>query len=361
MIYLFIFLSVIFFAVNYALIRSLLKQINRTSKPDNNDLCFSIVTAAKNEKKNLPELINSIEALQYAPDSYELIIVDDNSSDGTYEHIKNILKNKHNLHLYKADRKIYPAKKGALQIGIEKAKFSYIAVTDADCIIPQGWLATLSESFKNGNDIVFGHAPYFRTNGLVNAIACFENIRSSVLTFGLAGLGMPYSAAARSFAFRKDSFLKINGYKGTLDVVSGDDDLLIREAVRHGLKIKGIIDEQAFVFSGTKENFRDYINQKARHTSTSSHYLLKHKIVLAFWHLMNLLLLFSPILLFLTPLFPAFAGIKLLTDVSIISFIQRKLGYRFQIYELLLLQLVYEGLIIINFFGGLRADRIKWK
>ena len=51
---------------------------------------------------------------------------------------------------------------------------------------------------------------------------------------------MPYCASARSFGFKKSSFEKIKGYSNTVETLSGDDDLLLREAVKNNLKVGAI-------------------------------------------------------------------------------------------------------------------------
>ena len=73
---------------------------------------------------------------------------------------------------------------------------------------------------------------------------------------------------------------------------------LLREAVRNKLKVKAFYDKDAFVYSRTKRSLKEYLNQKARHTQSSLHYSLKNQIVLGLWHLINLFMFFSPLLMF---------------------------------------------------------------
>ena len=85
--------------------------------------------------------------------------------------------------------------------------------------------------------MLFGIAPFYQKKNLVNKISCFENLRSSVLSFSMASIGLPYTAAARNFGFSKNAFESLGGYSKTKDTKSGDDDLLLREAVKNKLKI----------------------------------------------------------------------------------------------------------------------------
>jgi len=208
--------------------------------------------------------------------------------------------------------------------------------------------------------MLFGIAPYRRENFFVNRVSCFENLRSSVLTFSFSSLGLPYSSAARNFGFKKDSFYAIGGYKNTNYTLSGDDDLLLREAVKKKLKIGTITDPGSFVYSEAKKTFKEYFNQRARHTQTSFHYLLKHQILLAIWHLLNLYFLFSPLLMFFNTLFGLLFIVKVITDILIIKFTEKRFGYSFSVLQIIYLQILYELFLVVHFFSA-RFIKIKWK
>ncbi|MCK7537631.1 MAG: hypothetical protein MZV63_45095 [Marinilabiliales bacterium] len=143
-----------------------------------------------------------------------------------------------------------------MDFGISNAKYPYILITDADCMPAQKWLIGYSEHFNLKFRYVIRLAPFQQNRGLVNAISCFENLRSSILTFSFARLNLPYSAAARNFGFTISAFKRLGGFGNTLETQSGDDDLLIREAVKNKLKI-GVVDfEESYVYLQSKE-FRE--------------------------------------------------------------------------------------------------------
>ncbi len=331
----------------------------RLKIPKDSNLSFSIVIAAKNEETNIPGLINSLKKLNYPKENFEIILVDDNSSDNTFKVIKDLTYNIDNFKIYKITVKKIPGKKGALTFGISKAKNPYIMITDADCLVNSKWLNIYSEYFSNGYDFLFGIALFKQNNLLVNRISCFENLRNSILTFASAKIGIPYSASARNFGFRKSSFGKLNGYDNTTETLSGDDDLLLREAVKNKFKIGAIINKDASVLSCTKENFKEYFVQKSRHTKTSLHYLLRHKLLLGIWHILNLFFLFSMVLYFVNSIFIWLFILKILIDIILVLFMQKTFNYKFNIFEIFYLQILYEILLIINFLGALfRKD--KW-
>ena len=361
-IFILIFLWIISVILIYFSLSSLF-SVNDASKSKaflDTQIQISIVIAARNEVEKIEGLITSLIRLDYAQNNFEVILIDDHSSDDTFRAIKKSIGGIDNFSVLKNENDGLLAKKGALSFGISKTKFPNIMITDADCLPQTGWLKSFSEKFSEGFDFVFGTAPFYLNKSFVNNLTAFENLRSSILTFSSANLGMPYSATARSFGFSKQAFSKIGGYENTFETLSGDDDLLLREAVKNKLKIGLVIDKKAFVFSSAKKTFKDYLIQKARHTKTSLHYLLKHKIMLGFWHLLNLIFLISPLLIFINILFVIPFLIKILSDEFIILSYQKKFGYNFKFGRIFIMQITYEILIVLNFINALFRKN-KWK
>ena len=324
-----------------------------------NLLHISIIISAKNEANNVYSLFNSLKAIDYPKNIFEIIFVDDNSTDLTFLKAEQFKDELTNLKILKAENKKYSGKKGALSLGISNALNNYILITDADCIVSPCWLKRYSEKFSHGFDFLFGNAPYIYEPGLVNSISRFENLRTFFLSTYAVKLHVPYSVTARNFGFNKTSFDKIKGYENTKETLGGDDDLLIREAIKNKMKIGYIPDKDASVYSRTKKTLKNYLAQKTRHTKTSLYYLPVHKIILGSWHLINLGALFSPLLGFYNKWFFIPFIIKIICDILIVKTNETKSGYRFGSLEIIYLQVIYEFLIVINFMNALfRED--KW-
>ncbi len=336
-----------------------LKKLVLSKKSDNRDNnCISVVISFKDEEKNLKLLLSALDKINYPQDKYEIIFVDDNSTDNSAEIIKSSVVE--NFRLISAKDKLLPAKKGALEVGIENAKFEVIAITDADCKPESGWLKSISARIAEGYDIVFGYSPLVSEKNFVSKISSYENYRNYILYFSSAGLGLPYSATSRSIAFTKDSFYKLSGYRQTTDTLSGDDDLLIREAVKHKLRISAFRYRNDFVYSYPSSSFKEYFKRKSRHLKTSHHYLLRHKILLTLWHSINITSLFSVLFMPISLFFIIPFTTKFLADFIIIKKAEPILPNNFKIYEILYLQPIYEILLIVNFMNSLfRKD--QWK
>ena len=357
----YILFSIALFLLVYDLfIYSALNKLFRFKEFETSSLKISVVIAAKNETTNISNLISSLSNQSYSKDNFEVVIVDDNSTDNTFTVVKETIKEFDNFRVIKAENKLFKGKRGALDIGIKATTNPYILITDADCEPEKEWINSFAYGFRNKNDFLFGIAPYSATNSITNLIARFENLRANIIVFAFAKLGIPYSASARSFGFSKDAFNKIEGYKNTTETLSGDDDLLLREAINSKLRIGIVTNSDAFVFSKTKEKFLDYTNQKSRHTSTSIHYSNKNKLLLSSWHLFNFISLFSIVFMpFGTEfIFPFF--IKLVIDIFILNNFQNNFGYKINPLWFIALQINYELNLIYFFLKGLKFSN-RWE
>ncbi len=327
--------------------------------PESTTTKISIVVAAKNEELNIEELFKSLTELDYPKNFYEVIFVDDNSTDSTFNILSSLTEDISNFNVIKAIDKKYEGKRGALQIGIDASLYHNIVITDADCRVSSGLLKSYSGHFNYWNKFIFGVAPYTQEKSFVNSVACFDNFWVHLLTFSFSYHGLPYSAAARNMGFDKRAFNEVGGYAKTTDTLSGDDDLLLREVVKNKMKVGLITNKNAFVFSTAKQSFKELIQQKSRHTSTSNYYTKKVKFNLGVWHFVNYFMLAT---IFLIPLNIEYIYLilfKIIMDVFIVKHFMQMFSYKFSTIQIIYLQFTYELLLIVYFIKGL-SSKTKW-
>ena len=115
---------------------------------------LSLVIPIYNERKTVPSLLQNLEALQAkAPDAIEIILVNDGSTDGTAEKLKNIKADYIKVINHSMNRG-YGA---SLKSGIRIAMYAWIAIIDADDTYPiMELLNLLQHAQKNKCDMVVG-------------------------------------------------------------------------------------------------------------------------------------------------------------------------------------------------------------
>ncbi len=100
---------------------------------------ISIIIAERNERNVIPDTIKNVKETNYPKDKYELMIVDDNSSDGTYEYLQGL----DGIVLLRKPKDAAPGKPTALNLAIAQAKGDYILILDADARLSPGFLDEL--------------------------------------------------------------------------------------------------------------------------------------------------------------------------------------------------------------------------
>lgn len=274
----------------------LLLAVNKIKlKPFNNSspLPISVVIAAKNEAENLKTNLPYILKQNYPV--FEVIVVNDQSKDNTIEVLERLKKHYQSLKYLNVDFNTTSSKKNALNLGIHHANYEYLVFTDADCKpISENWLMHLQNHFSPQHELVLGFSPYRQLPNPVNPIIRFETLFTAINYFGFSKIGMPYMGVGRNLAYTKSLYRKIGGFKTHRHLLSGDDDLLVNQAVKK-TQIALCLNPDSFVDSQPKLNFKSWFDQKRRHITTASHYQLKHKIWLSLQYLTKVLFWFIAI------------------------------------------------------------------
>ena len=190
-----------------------------------NEMNYSIIIACRNEEKNLPKLFSSMINLNYPNEKFEIIIVDDASTDNSSNLIKAFCEKQTNatsFHL-KEKSKEYLGKKAALKLAAENAKYEILLFTDADCFPQNDWVSSYNNYFTDKTGFVVGS--YEESNA--GSFRRFCNQMSSAIFACTIGLGFPFSAAGGNMAVRKEVFEQVEGYETIKQNIAGDDKQLL--------------------------------------------------------------------------------------------------------------------------------------
>lgn len=259
---------------------------------------ISVIVCAKNEEENVSKFIPLLIQQDY-PD-FEIILIDDASSDNTLEVFEEFEKNHSNVRLVKVQNNeaFWGNKKFALTLGIKAAKKEYLLFTDADCYpTSKDWIAEMSSHFTMQKTIVLGYGAYEKVpNSFLNKLIRFETLLTAVQYFSWARLGFPYMGIGRNLAYKKEEFFNVNGFIDHMKIRSGDDDLFINQAANKK-NTTVCYTPNSFTYSEPKTTFKEWFAQKRRHVSTASFYKPFDKIQLGLFYLTQIFTLILPIIL----------------------------------------------------------------
>jgi len=116
---------------------------------------ISVVIPTYNEEKNLPELADRItKVLDAYGQPYEIVFVEDGSSDNSFGTLKEIKKRNGHLKIVRFSRNF--GQHAALAAGFEYAKGKAVVTVDADLQNPPEEIPKLLEKFYQGYDVVAG-------------------------------------------------------------------------------------------------------------------------------------------------------------------------------------------------------------
>ena len=190
---------------------------------------ISVVCAILNEEKNIPIFVKKLEKnlVNYI---YEIIFVDDNSSDNTASVIKSLKKNKIKYILRKSNKDISQS----CILGIKKTKYKNILIMDSDLQHNPKYLpAMLNIFFSKKYDFLVGVRDFSNLKGL----SPVRRIGSKILCF-LYNFFLGYKVSdpmTGFFIFKKYYFFKYKknlfgkGWKLLSDLIYNGDNLKIKE------------------------------------------------------------------------------------------------------------------------------------
>lgn len=261
---------------------------NVTNQPKR--IPISVIVCAKNEEENVKKFVPLLLEQNY-PD-FEVVLIDDSSSDNTLEIFEEFEKKYSNIKLVKVinNEAFWGNKKFALTLGIKAAKNEYLLFTDADCYpTSPNWIKEMSSHFTLKKTIILGYGAYEKiNNSFLNKLIRFETALTATQFLGWAKIGKPYMGVGRNLAYKREEFFKVNGFIDHMKLRSGDDDLFVNQAASSE-NTTVCFSKESFTYSKPKTSFKDWFNQKRRHVSTATYYKAWDRFQLGLFFMSQLL------------------------------------------------------------------------
>ncbi len=268
----------------------------------------SIVIPAKNEAKNIINILNNLSQQTYPEDLFEVIVVDDKSQDYTATIVNDFMGNISNLQLLSTAgvESSLRYKKHPLNLGIRKSQGEILLLTDADCTVSSNWIAAMVSSFTENVGMVIGYSEASPVRTITQKLEALDFLMLLSAARGSAALGDPYACTGQNLAYRRQAFDAVEGFSAFASQVGGDDTLLMQQIKRQtSWEIVFSPDPDSFVKSTPQETAWGFITQRIRWATDTLQVwktdpLFFGIIVVTF--LANLLSLTFPFMLFNNPL-----------------------------------------------------------
>ncbi len=269
--------------------RSLLRI--KTFKTSSEPFTFiSVVVACHNEQKTLPLLLKSIESQNYPKDLFEVIIVDDNSSDETLKIAEEFIGKVNIVALSNKGK----GKKQALRTGITASNGKLIITTDADCTMEKNWIRTIVGFYEiNNAEMIISPVTITSGRGFSGRFQELEFLSLQGITAGSASSGKASMCNGANLAFTRDAYLKHSD--NLHDEINTGDDVFFLHSMKKegGSKIFWLESPDARVTTESSSTFSSFLKQRRRWISKAGVYRDRYTIVLGIVTFAAILLQFS--------------------------------------------------------------------
>jgi len=212
---------------------------------------ISVIIPAYNAGNTIAQCLQTLTQQTIDNSEYEIIVVDDGSTDNTAEIIKG----------YKGVKLIQQKNQGpaaSRNMGAKNATGDIILFTDSDCVPEKNWIEEMTKAFSHDSDIV-GVKGIYKSKQKEFAARFvqfeYEDKYDMLLRYNYIDFIDTYSAA-----FKKDVFLKFDGYDTSFPVACAEDVELTFRMFSKGCKM--VFNPKAIVYHTHPRSFSDYFKKK---------------------------------------------------------------------------------------------------
>ncbi len=179
----------------------------------------SIVVPTYKEAENIRELVERVERAMEGLGEFEIVIVDDNSADGTDEVVASLARGWVRLHVRTEERGL----SSAVLAGLARARFDTLVVMDADLSHPPEAVPAMVERIAQGADFVVG-SRYVKGGSTDAAWSVYRHVNSRVATLMARPFTRLRDPMSGFFALRAEDYLATRdlspvGYKIALELL----------------------------------------------------------------------------------------------------------------------------------------------
>ena len=236
-----------------------------------NDICdrddqpfVSVLVPARNEEKTLQTCLDSLFAQTYPSDRYEIILVNDHSTDRTGSIAAEIASTVSNFRVVVPGESSHlTGRSNALAYGIDTAKGEVFLMTDADCVVPSTWVEETTKRFKKDVGVV-GGLTVQRATRILEGMQTLDWMFLLGLAASTVGLRLPLSIIGNNFSISRAAYDDVGGFRSIKNSVT-EDFQLFKAVVETGRwRFKFMLDPKTTNVTWACQTVREIIEQKHR-------------------------------------------------------------------------------------------------
>lgn len=322
----------------------------------------SVLIPIRNEELVLPNLLKSLENIDYPEEKLEVILADDESQDNSAEIIEKWCNQSENRKFLSLKSELSPklhlnGKASALAHMAKLARGKYLFLSDADCVFNRFWIREGVRCISEQGGMLLGvtqvrgigwlskmqEVDWWHTLGIVKI--------SNDLGFGTTGLG-------NNMVIGKAELEKSGGFEGLSESLTEDLELC-RAFLKKGFPVYQQVSDKMLVQTKAEEDWEALLRQRKRWLSgvltLPFHWLL----------LLGIQYLFYPFIIILISWNPSL-GIsiwfgKVIVQSMFLSSFSRKTGQKISLWSLVSFEFYQVLAATLSILSYIWSKEISWK
>ncbi len=277
---------------------------------------LTIIVACRNEIENLPSLLVSIENQTHKPD--EVIFVDDNSTDETYNFLTNYAKKYDYIKVIKNSNR---GKKSALIEAAKIASSEYLMFTDADCYLNKNHCQlALQYLDKHNSDMLLGAVDITDEKTIFNIVEKIEFASLQTITAYTSLLNNPIMCNGANLIIKRNKYIEYINQINT-NIASGDDMFMLHALKNNKAKINYLYNSDYIVKTKGTNSLKKFISQRTRWAAKSINYKDIPTIFVALLVAIINLLLLTLLIVDIHTLIPIFLIIFVIENIIMLPYL----------------------------------------
>ncbi len=321
---------------------------------------ISVIVAARNEKDNIVECMESLSKLEYPEGRMEIILVNDHSTDNTGELIRNFIADKAIFKYLEPEAEIgsLKGKTNALANAIKIANGEIILTTDADCAVSSTWAKELASYYKDDVAMVCGFTNQ-NSDSLFGGMQSVDFMYLLMVAGGVMNLKKPLSCIGNNMSYRKSVYEEIGGYESLPFSVTEDFNLLMAMHYLKKYKIIFPMIAEGLVTSKPCPTWKSLYRQKKRWGIGGLKSDIIGYSVMASGFITHLLIVLVPF--FFSPLSLYLSLFKIAVDYFAVKGVHDKLNLKLQFKHFIAFEVYFILYVLFLPFITLPNQKVEWK
>lgn len=263
------------------------------------DTRVSVLVPARNEEEVISKLLSSLVDQNYPIDLFEIILIDDHSTDHTVRVINSFISEHSDYSIkllrIKGEAQSRAYKKKAIRKAIEKSDGQLIITTDADCLPGRNWIRSIVSLYETKKPkMIVAPVSFHQEKTFFQKFQSLEFLSLIAITAGAIKTGHPIMCNGANLAYEKKAFFDVGGF-GIDRFSSGDDVFLLQKIRKHfgSSSVWFLKNKEAIIYTEALRTLQQFFDQRIRWASKNKGYDIKILSISFTVYLVNFLLVLA--------------------------------------------------------------------